>query len=63
MALWIFQGMLNFPSYEDITNLGKQFSEILKFTKPWQIFPETVQNIKLEEYEIFLQVSENQEKV
>ena len=29
---------LNFSGYEDFLNLGKQFSEILKFTKPWKIF-------------------------
>ena len=30
MAFWIFQGMLNFSSYEDFFNFGKLFSDILK---------------------------------
>ena len=39
MAFRIFQGMLNFFGYADFLSFGKQLSEILKFTKPWKIFP------------------------
>ena len=39
MVFWVFQGMVNFSSYEDFLNIRKQYSEILKFAKPWMIFP------------------------
>ena len=69
MTFWIFQGMLNFSGYEDFFNFGKQFWEILKFTRSLKIFTKIYAQVTIgsssehTNMNFLLRVSKNQIKV